>query len=86
MFNIGAGELLVIVVVGLLVFGPDKMPQMMRNFGKAMRAFQTELTKATSSLKEGLEVPPAAEAAPPPASQPVPVPDVAPDVRRYEDT
>jgi sec-independent protein translocase protein TatA len=82
MFNIGMGELLVIVVVGLLVFGPDKMPAMMRNFGKAMHAFQTELTKATAGLREGLELSETAKPAPPP----VPPPDVPPDVRLHEDT
>ncbi|HVL32603.1 MAG TPA: twin-arginine translocase TatA/TatE family subunit [Actinomycetota bacterium] len=57
MFNIGTGELFVIVLVALLVFGPNKLPEMMRGFGKAMRSFQEETRKATEVLREGLEEP-----------------------------
>ena len=35
-FNVGAGELLVVLLVALLVLGPDKLPQAARNVGKAM--------------------------------------------------
>ncbi|MGH2829678.1 MAG: twin-arginine translocase TatA/TatE family subunit, partial [Actinomycetota bacterium] len=33
--NVGLGELLVIVIVGLVVFGPKRLPGMMREAGKA---------------------------------------------------
>src|SRR5438105_10869435 len=39
MFNIGPLELLAILVVALLVFGPEKLPEMGKQVGKAMREF-----------------------------------------------
>ncbi|GHV55710.1 hypothetical protein FACS1894206_10140 [Deltaproteobacteria bacterium] len=36
MFSIGGGELLVILLVALIVFGPDKLPGLMRSFGNAL--------------------------------------------------
>ena len=40
MFNIGPLELLAILVVALLVFGPEKLPEMGKQVGKAMREFK----------------------------------------------
>jgi len=38
-FSLGGGELLLVAVVALLLFGPDKIPQMARTVGKYMREF-----------------------------------------------
>ena len=51
MFNIGLPELLIIVAIALIVFGPNKLPELARAFGKAMREFK----KATEELKESFE-------------------------------
>jgi len=51
MFNIGFPELLVIVAIALIVFGPNKLPELARAFGKAMREFK----KATEEVKESFE-------------------------------
>ena len=40
MFNLGPLELLAILVVALLVFGPDKLPEIGKQVGKAMREFK----------------------------------------------
>jgi len=42
----GIGELLVVLVVVLLVFGPGRLPEMMGNLGKAMREFQKGAARA----------------------------------------
>ena len=55
MGNLGLGELLVIALVALLVFGPDKLPEIMRNVGKAWRTFQHETQKATNVLRESFD-------------------------------
>ncbi|MDR9755457.1 MAG: twin-arginine translocase TatA/TatE family subunit [Thermoanaerobacterales bacterium] len=47
MLNIGAGELILILVVVLIVFGPGKLPEVAKSMGKAMREFR----KASSSLQ-----------------------------------
>jgi len=51
MFNIGLPELLIIVAIALIVFGPNKLPELARAFGKAMREFK----KATEEVKESFE-------------------------------
>jgi TatA/E family protein of Tat protein translocase len=51
MFNIGFPELLIIVAIALIVFGPNKLPELARAFGKAMREFK----KATEEIKESFE-------------------------------
>lgn len=43
MFGIGFPELMVILVVCLLVFGPGKLPEMGEALGKAIRDFQRAL-------------------------------------------
>ncbi len=50
MFNIGFPELLIIVVIALIVFGPNKLPELAKGFGRAMREFK----KATEGVKENI--------------------------------
>lgn len=51
MFNIGLPELMIIVAIALIVFGPNKLPELAKAFGKAMREFK----KATEEVKESFE-------------------------------
>ncbi len=51
MFNIGVPELLIIVAIALIVFGPNKLPELAKAFGRAMREFK----KATDEVKESFE-------------------------------
>jgi len=88
MGSVGLGEILVIVLVVLLVFGPNKLPEIMRSLGKAYRVFQEETQKAKDTLRESLE--PRANPTPPgpgiidtPDEQPAQTPQ--PD-RTHEDT
>lgn len=48
MGNMGYGELLLVVVVGLLLFGPNKIPELARSCGKAVNMFK-------KGMREGLE-------------------------------
>src|ERR1700675_330571 len=50
MFGIGVPELLVILVVALIVLGPQRLPEVARALGKAM----AELRRATSGLTDEL--------------------------------
>lgn len=40
MFDIGAPELLVILVAALVLFGPKKLPELGRGLGESIRAFR----------------------------------------------
>ncbi|MBI3259587.1 MAG: twin-arginine translocase TatA/TatE family subunit [Ignavibacteriae bacterium] len=40
MFDVGGGELLLIFVAVLLLFGPKKIPEVMRSVGKGLRQFR----------------------------------------------
>lgn len=51
MGSIGSTEILLILVVALLVFGPARLPEMGRALGRAAREFK----RATSDLQETLE-------------------------------
>jgi sec-independent protein translocase protein TatA len=48
MGNIGLGEILVLVVVVLILFGPNKLPELGRSLGKALGEFRR-------GIKEGID-------------------------------
>ena len=70
-FGIGIWELLILLLVLLLVFGPKRLPEMGRQLGKGMREFKDSVTGegkddevATTALPPAEPVVPAAPAAP----------------------
>ena len=78
--SLGVPELLFILVLALLVFGPRKLPEIGRTLGRAMGEFR----RATSDLKRTLDVELSAEELskpPAPVAAPVvpPADEVAPD-------
>ncbi len=53
MFNLGMGEIIVIFIVALFVFGPGKLPEVSRALGKSLREFR----KAMNTVVEAAEEP-----------------------------
>lgn len=62
MFGIGEGELAIIVVFGFLLFGPDKLPQIGRTIGRAIRQFRETQEKMTAVVQSEI-IDPVSEAA-----------------------
>ena len=53
-FNLGIPEVIVILGVALVIFGPKKLPELGRHLGKGLRNFKDSLTSAASEVKAGL--------------------------------
>ncbi|MBI3454844.1 MAG: twin-arginine translocase TatA/TatE family subunit [Candidatus Rokubacteria bacterium] len=56
MLDIGFQELLVIMVLALLVFGPDKLPELGRRLGRAMREFRRASDEFRSTIETNLNL------------------------------
>jgi sec-independent protein translocase protein TatB len=52
----GIQELVVIAVVALLVFGPDRLPEVARNAAKVLRTFRAETQRSVDELKRAADV------------------------------
>jgi Tat protein translocase TatB subunit len=58
MFDIGGGELLLIIVAVLILFGPKKMPEIARTLGKGLshiRKIQSQFTSQMNVLQYEME-------------------------------
>lgn len=65
----GAGEILLILVVVLLLFGAERLPAMARSLGKALEDFRRAARDLTHDLMDS-QHPPSASGTPPPLSPP----------------
>ena len=63
MFGMGMGELLVVLVIILVVFGAGRLPEVMGSLGKGVQAFK-------KGLREPPEIDVTPEAADPAAAKP----------------
>lgn len=55
--NIGVPELLVILIVALVVFGPRKLPELGKSLGQGLREFRKSTSAVTDELRRGLDTP-----------------------------
>ncbi|HVF79979.1 MAG TPA: twin-arginine translocase TatA/TatE family subunit [Solirubrobacteraceae bacterium] len=46
-FNLGPGELLLILAIALVVLGPKKLPEVGKSLGKGMREFKASVSNMT---------------------------------------
>jgi sec-independent protein translocase protein TatB len=56
MFDIGLQEMVIIGVIALLVFGPSKLPELGRMFGRAMREFRRATDEFRSTVETNLHI------------------------------
>ena len=50
--NIGWGEVLVIMIVILLLFGARRIPEVMRSLGQGVREFKKSMNEVTSEIEK----------------------------------
>jgi sec-independent protein translocase protein TatB len=55
-FDIGFGEMLAIAVIGLLVIGPDRLPQYAAKAARAARDLKAYIDKARTEIKEAVNI------------------------------
>ena len=54
-FNLGTGEIILIVAVILLLFGGRKIPELMRGLGKGVKSFKQGMNEVEDELKKPVE-------------------------------
>ena len=53
--NLGTGEIIVIALIVLLLFGGKKIPELMRGLGKGVKSFKDGINDAEKEIKKGLD-------------------------------
>ncbi len=53
--SIGFSEIMVLIIIALLIFGPRKLPEIARSVGQAMREFKKAGEEVTRSFEEPLD-------------------------------
>jgi Tat protein translocase TatB subunit len=53
--SIGFPEIIMIFIVVLLLFGPSKLPDFAKMFGKTVREFRKTINEAKSTIEEEIE-------------------------------
>ena len=64
--NIGAPEIILLLLVALLLFGAKRLPEIGRSLGSGMREFKDSVTGNSKDEPSSTELPPAAPPAAPP--------------------
>ena len=60
MFNIGMSEMILVFIVALIVFGPDRLPEIARTLGKSVNELKkmgNDIVDAATETKEWLQYP-----------------------------
>ena len=80
-FGIGLPEMILIMLVALLIFGPKKLPEIGRSMGKAIKGFQDASREFESEFKreaDRLEQPATDEKSPTTSTPSIPEVEVTP--------
>ena len=55
-FGIGLPEIIVILILGLLIFGPKRLPQLGKTIGKTLRGIQTASKEFENEINKNLQL------------------------------
>ena len=55
MFGLGWQELVIILVIALIIFGPKKLPELGKSLGQAIRRFREGSDKATQAARKEIK-------------------------------
>ena len=81
--NLGFGELMMIMVIVLVLFGAKRVPEISASFGKGIREFKRNLNDVESTILDSHGSPPiASNRQPIDQGQPMPVHDETPEPKR----
>ena len=53
--GIGTGEILLVIVLALIIWGPNKMPEIARTMGKALRTLRKTTSDLTTTMTKEIE-------------------------------
>jgi sec-independent protein translocase protein TatA len=63
--SLGFGEILIILVLALVIFGPRRLPEMGRTIGRSLREFRRATSDLRAELESDLDEPPRVQGPPP---------------------
>ena len=55
LFNLGTGEIIIIVAIILLLFGGKKIPELMRGLGKGVKSFKQGMNEIEDEIKKPVD-------------------------------
>lgn len=54
-FGLGLPEVVVVLLVALIIFGPKKLPELGKNLGKGLKSFKKGVSEASDEFKANLD-------------------------------
>ena len=68
--SIGMPELIIILVIALIIFGPRKLPELGKSLGKSINEFKRASADLQNTLEQEIKLEEQKTAAPPPTATP----------------